>query len=92
VIKDQSIKLFFNSYLKMTCVKDFELLKKLGQGSFSSVFKVRRKSDGQEYAMKKVKMNGLSNKEKVNALNEVRILASIQSPYIVFKKKYLLKD
>jgi hypothetical protein len=29
------------------------------------------------YAMKKVKMGKLTNKEKQNALNEVRILASI---------------
>jgi NIMA (never in mitosis gene a)-related kinase len=27
-------------------VQDFEILKKLGAGSFSSVYKVRRKSDG----------------------------------------------
>jgi NIMA (never in mitosis gene a)-related kinase len=30
------------------------------------------------YALKKVKMGKLSDKEKENALNEVRILASIQ--------------
>ena len=34
--------------------------------------------DGQIYALKKVKMVKLSEKEKENALNEVRILASIQ--------------
>jgi hypothetical protein len=31
-----------------------------------------------EYALKKVKMGKLSEKEKTNALNEVRILASIE--------------
>jgi NIMA (never in mitosis gene a)-related kinase len=39
-----------------------------------------------EYAMKKVKLGMLSSKEKENALNEVRILASIQNPYIVSYK------
>jgi NIMA (never in mitosis gene a)-related kinase len=34
--------------------------------------------DGRIYALKKVKMAKLSDKEKENALNEVRILASIQ--------------
>ena len=34
--------------------------------------------DGQVYALKKVKMGKLSDKEKENALNEVRILASIK--------------
>jgi NIMA (never in mitosis gene a)-related kinase len=34
-------------------------------------------SDLKEYALKQVKINKLSEKEKINALNEVRILASI---------------
>ena len=41
------------------------------------MFKVRRVADGSIYAMKKVKMLKLSGREKENALNEVRILASI---------------
>jgi len=45
--------------------------------------KVKRKSDGIIYAMKKVKLGMLSSKEKEMALNEVRILASIESPFIV---------
>lgn len=39
---------------------------------------MRRFADNQTYALKKVKMGKLSDKEKENALNEVRILASIQ--------------
>ena len=61
----------------MTNINDFEVLKLLGSGSFSNVYKVRRKTDGKMYAMKKVKLPKLSRKEKENALNEVRILASI---------------
>ena len=38
---------------------------------------VKRISDELEYALKKVKMSSLSIKEKENALNEIRILASI---------------
>lgn len=33
---------------------DFTTLTVLGKGSYGEVFKVRRISDGQEYAMKKV--------------------------------------
>ena len=36
--------------------------------------------------MKKVKMEMLNSKEKENALNEVRILASINNPYIISYK------
>ena len=41
------------------------------------MYKVRRSEDQAVYALKKVKMLNLSDKEKENALNEVRILASI---------------
>ena len=44
------------------------------------------------YALKKVKMAGLSQKEKENALNEVRILASINSPTIVAYKEAFFED
>ena len=59
-------------------MKDFQILNKLGEGAFSVVYKVKRISDNLEYALKKVRMGGLSMKEKENALNEVRILASIR--------------
>lgn len=36
--------------------------------------------------MKKIKIGQLSEKEKQNAVNEIRILASIDSPYIVSYK------
>lgn len=50
----------------------------VGEGAYSSVYSVLRLSDGKQYALKKVKMGKLSDKEKENALNEVRILASIE--------------
>lgn len=53
------------------------MLKRLGEGAYSSVYHVKRSLDGNTYALKKVKMGKLSDKEKENALNEVRILASI---------------
>lgn len=64
-------------------LKDFQLLSRLGQGAYSTVYKVKRLIDNQEYAMKKVKMNNLSEKERQNALNEVRLLASITHPNII---------
>jgi len=59
-------------------LQNFKILKRLGEGAYSSVYSVLRLSDGQQYALKKVKMGKLSDKEKENALNEVRILASIK--------------
>ncbi len=45
-------------------MKDFQMIKKLGDGSFSQVFLVKRYSDQKEYALKKVKLNQLNEKEK----------------------------
>jgi NIMA (never in mitosis gene a)-related kinase len=51
-----------------------------------------RKSDRAIYAMKKVKMQKLSSKEKENALNEVRILASINHQNVIGYKEAFFED
>jgi len=56
------------------------------------VYKVKRLSDEQEYALKKVKLMNLSDKEKLNALNEVRILASVRHPNIIAYKEAFLDE
>ena len=78
---------------------DFEILSKLGinylfvnlynsgTGAYSSVYKVKRIADAQEYAMKKVDINDLTFKEKQNALNEVRILASLKHQNVISYKE-----
>ena len=66
---------------------DFQIISKLGEGAYSTVFKVKRTVDGKTYALKKVKLLNLSDKEKENALNEVRILASVKSNYVVSYKE-----
>ena len=70
----------------------FEILKKLGDGSYSVVYKVRRKADNNIYALKKVNLQKLKDKEKQNALNEVRILASIKSPFVISYKEAFIEE
>ena len=65
----------------------FLILDKLGEGSFSSVYKVKRKEDGLIYALKKVKFLKLKEKEKLNALNEIRILSSINNQNVISYKE-----
>ena len=65
----------------------FKILNKIGEGSFSTVLKVQRKKDGNIYALKRVKFSKLSDKEKSNALNEIRILASINNKNIISYKE-----
>jgi len=73
-------------------LKDFQLMEKLGEGAYSSVYKVVRLTDSKVYALKKVRMLDLSDKEKENALNEVRILASIKSSNIISYKEAFVDD
>jgi NIMA (never in mitosis gene a)-related kinase len=73
-------------------MSNFEVLEKIGEGAFSSVYKIIRKSDQMMYALKKVKINQLKIKEKENALNEIRILASIDHPSIVGYKEAFIDD
>ena len=75
-------------------MNDFTVLSQLGEGSFGQVVKVRRNIDNKEYALKKVristtqvKFDRQKKKDIENALNEVRILASIDDPYIIRYKE-----
>ena len=70
----------------------FELISKLGEGSYSVVYKVKRKADSKIYALKKVKLKKLTEKEKLNALNEVRILASIKSAFVISYKEAFIDE
>ena len=56
------------------------------------MFSVKRISDGSIYAMKKVKMGKLSEREKENALNEIRILASINHVNVIGYKEAFFED
>ena len=68
-------------------MNDFQIISKLGEGAYSTVFKVKRIIDNKIYALKKVKLLNLSEKEKENYLNEVRILASVKSNFVVSYKE-----
>ena len=70
----------------------FEIIDKLGDGAYSVVYKVKRKQDNNIYALKKVKLKGLSEKEKQNALNEVRILASVKSNFVISYKEAFIDE
>lgn len=70
-------------------LSDFNEATLLGEGAYSAVYRVIRKADGKTYALKKVKLPSLNEKEKQNALNEVRLLASVQHPAIItFKEAF----
>ena len=73
-------------------LNDFEFGKELGKGAFGSVTIVRRKEDNKIYAMKRVKIGRLSQKEKNNSFNEVRLLASLDHKNIIGYKEAFFDD
>jgi len=44
------------AYKRTTILRDFVIIQKLGDGAYSSVYKVKRIEDGHVYALKKVKI------------------------------------
>ena len=68
-------------------MEGFKILSKIGEGSYSTVLKVQRIADGNIYALKRVKFYKLSDKEKENELNEIRILASINDKNVISYKE-----
>ena len=73
-------------------MEQFKIINKIGEGAYSTVYTVKRIEDDTIYALKKVKINKLNKKEQNNALNEVRILASINSPYIIGYKESFIDE
>jgi serine/threonine protein kinase len=63
---------------------DFEFLKVIGKGGFSNVYQVRKKEDGNIYALKCLKKHLIKRQNKVrHIMNEKHILALVDHPFIV---------
>ena len=53
------------------------------QGSYGSVYKIKRKADGQVLVWKELDYRKMSEREKQQVVNEVNILKSLDHPNIV---------
>jgi NIMA (never in mitosis gene a)-related kinase len=74
-------------------IRNFEVKTKLGEGAYSRVYRVVKKGDIKEYALKMVDIKAMVKHEADNALNEIRLLASVRHPNILcFKEAFIDKD
>lgn len=63
--------------------KDFDVLEKIGQGSFGIIRKVRRKNNGEVLCRKEISYTRMSDREKDQLHSELKILESLRHPNIV---------
>ncbi|XP_028410003.1 eukaryotic translation initiation factor 2-alpha kinase 1-like [Dendronephthya gigantea] len=63
--------------------EEFEEIEKLGKGGFGSVYKVKNKLDGREYAVKKVYLREKDIPDCLKVIREVKVLASLRHPNVV---------
>lgn len=68
---------------KLSKIEDFTILEEIGKGTYSTVLKARRNDIRQIYALKQIPLTGLTSRERANALNEVRIMASVNHSSVV---------
>lgn len=64
-------------------IPGFQQKKVLGEGAYGKVYKALRMSDNKIYAVKVIDLNKLSFREVEDAVNEIRIMASMTSPFIL---------
>jgi serine/threonine protein kinase len=64
-------------------VNGFVLQKLLGKGSFGTVYQAIRETDGKTYAIKKVDTRKMGAKDRAEAVNEIRVLASVAGAHII---------
>ena len=64
-------------------LNNFEIVKYLNNEENASIIKVKRKKDGQFYILKNLKFKFLDKKLKEKALNEIKLLSSLNHPNII---------
>ncbi|EGR30978.1 protein kinase domain protein [Ichthyophthirius multifiliis] len=69
---------------KKISIKDFNLIKVIGKGSYAKVVLVKKKSDGKIYAIKMLKKSYIEHKKQVEHTKiERNILVSATHPFII---------
>ncbi|CAD8209976.1 unnamed protein product [Paramecium octaurelia] len=71
----------------------YEIVKSIGSGSFGQVYLARNKREDRLYVIKRIKIRDMTQKDRENTENEVRLLQKLRHPNIVaYKDSYLDKE
>jgi NIMA (never in mitosis gene a)-related kinase 1/4/5 len=76
----------------MKRIGKFTVLEKVGEGSFSNVYRVSKEGEDTIYALKRVKIMKLKDKDKENTLNEIRLLASLRDKNVITYKEAFIDE
>lgn len=63
-------------------VNEYNILGFLGSGGFGSVFLTRNKLDGNDYAVKRISLYGMSQKQVERIKNEVAVFSKLTHEHI----------
>ena len=67
----------------MAGMQNYEIIRKLGAGSYGSVYLARQKDSGKQCVMKRMVLRQLNEKERQSAFQEAQVLRSLSHPNIV---------
>ncbi|XP_030375945.1 serine/threonine-protein kinase ULK3 [Scaptodrosophila lebanonensis] len=73
-------------------ITDFDILEKLGVGSYATVYKARHKKQRSYHAIKYVEMSTLSQSSRENLITEIRLLRDLKHKYIVTLQDFFWDD
>ena len=73
-------------------LNDYEILKQIGTGAFSTVSLVKSKKDNLIYALKRVELNKMMPNEKDNSLNEIRLLSLVNHINVIAYKESFYEE
>jgi serine/threonine protein kinase len=73
-------------------MKDWSIVRQLGEGGFAKTFHAIHKHDGLDYCIKEIPLRGVSEQDLANVQDEAKILARLKHPNIVKYKTSFVEN
>ena len=87
------LKIIMEEMILNNLIEKYEVIKKIGKGSYGKVYEVKRKYDNEIFAMKTLDLSSMDQKNLTTTLNEIRFMCSIECEYICgYEESFTIKD